>query len=178
MKRILLGRILRAHGIKGELVLATYTGAPAAIGDYGPLSDESGNRTYVITIVRVTPKGVIARVTGVPDRTAAEQLKGIDLYVDRARLPDPEDGAYYHEDLVGLAAVATDGAVIGEIVSVQNFGAGNLVEIRLAGAKRTELVPFTDAFVPEVDIAAGRAVVVMPVATADDDTDHDADRPD
>lgn len=168
MKRILLGRILRAHGIRGELLLATYTGAPEAIGDYGPLSDEAGTRTYDITVVRITPKGVIARVKGVPDRTAAEKLKGIDLYVDRARLPEPDDGEYYHEDLVGLAAVSPDGAVIGEIVSVQNFGAGDLLEIRLANSKRTELVPFTNAFVPEVDIAASRAVVVMPVDAKDD----------
>ena len=168
MKRILLGRILRAHGIRGELLLATYTAAPEAIGDYGPLSDEAGTRTYDITVVCETPKGVIARVKGVPDRTAAEQLKGIDLYVDRARLPDPEDGAYYHEDLIGLEAVSPGGQPIGEIVSVQNFGAGDLVEIRLAGSKRTELVPFTDAFVPQVDIAARRAVVVMPVDAKDE----------
>ncbi len=87
----------------------------------------------------------MARLAGVSDRTAAEALKGVDLYVDRDRLPPAAEGEFYHADLIGMAAVDPAGQRIGEIVAVQNFGAGDLLEIRLAGARQTELIPFTDA---------------------------------
>ncbi len=160
--RILLGRIAGAHGIRGEVLIKTYTEAPENIGAYGPLADESGARSFKIKVVRVTPKGVIARIAGVADRNGAEALKGVELHVDRDRLPAESEGEYYHADLIGLAAVDAQGAAVGTIVAVQNFGAGDLIEIRLAGSAKTELVPFTDSFVPEVDLKAGRAVVLMP----------------
>ena len=79
------------------------------------------------------------------------------------------EGEFYHADLIGLSAVDPQGKRIGEIVAVQNYGAGDLLEIRLAGSGKTELVPFTEATVPEVDIAAGRVVVAMPAATGDEE---------
>jgi 16S rRNA processing protein RimM len=162
--RILLGRIAGAHGIRGEVLIRTFTAAPESIGAYGPLSDEKGTRTFEITNARATPKGVVARIKRVTDRSAAEALKGIELYVARERLPAAAEGEFYHTDLIGLAAVDSAGKPIGEIVGVHNFGAGDLVEIRLAGSSKTELVPFTDDTVPEVDIAARRVVVVLPKA--------------
>jgi 16S rRNA processing protein RimM len=161
-QRILLGRIAGAHGVRGEVLIKTFTAAPNNIGAYGPLSDESGARTFTIQSARATTKGVVARVQGVTDRNGAEALKGVELYVERDRLPAAAEDEFYHADLIGLAAVAPDGTPIGEIVAVQNFGGGDLIEIRLAGSGRTELVPFTDAVVPEVDLAARRVVVAMP----------------
>jgi 16S rRNA processing protein RimM len=166
--RVLLGRIAGAHGIRGEVLIHTYTEAPESIGAYGALYDASGSRQLKIKVVRVTPKGVIARVAGVADRNAAEALKGIELYVERAQLPAAAEGEYYHADLVGLTAVDGEARTIGRIVSVQNFGAGDLLEIRLTGSSKTELVPFRDAFVPEVDLVARRAVVLLPSAGPDD----------
>ena len=162
--RILLGRIAGAHGIRGEVLIKTFTEAPENVGAYGPLSDESGTRIFKLKSVRATPKGVVARLQGVDDRNGAEALKGIALYIERDRLPAAAEGEFYHADLIGLAAVDGDGKPIGEIVAVQNYGAGDLLEIRLAGSSKTELVPFTDAAAPEVDIAARRVVVVMPGA--------------
>ena len=144
--RILLGRIAGAHGIRGEVVIHAYTASPEDIGAYGQLTDASGARSFQIEIVRVTPKGV-------------------ELYVDRDRLPAAAEGEFYHADLIGLAAVDPAGQAIGEIVGVQNYGAGDLLEIRLAGSAKTELVPFTDACVPEVDVRAKRAVIVLPRAS-------------
>jgi len=160
--QILLGRIAGAHGIRGEVIIHAFTEPPENIAAYGPLIDEAGARTFEIAIVHVTAKGVVARLAGVGDRTAAEALRGVDLYVDRDRLPAAAEGEYYHADLIGMAAFDPAGQHIGEIVAVQNFGAGDLLEIRLAGRGRTELIPFTEAAVPEVDVAAKRVVVVLP----------------
>jgi 16S rRNA processing protein RimM len=109
---------------------------------------------------------VIARVVGVADRNAAEALKGIELYVDRARLPAAAEGEYYHADLIGLTAVDADARTIGSIVAVQNFGAGDLLEIRLTGSSKTSSSPSATPFVPEVDLAARRAVVLLSVIRA------------
>jgi 16S rRNA processing protein RimM len=166
--RILLGHIAGAHGIRGEVLIKTYTEAPENVGAYGPLSDESGVRTFNLKSARAAPKGVVARLQGVDDRNAAEALKGIALYIERDRLPAAADGEFYHADLIGLAAVDSDGKPLGEIVAVQNYGAGDLLEIRLEGSSKTELVPFTDATVPEVDIAARRVVVILPSEAHDE----------
>lgn len=160
--RILLGRIAGAHGIRGEVLIKTFTAAPENIGAYGPLSDETGTRTFKLKSARATPKGVVARLQGVDDRNGAEALRGIALYIERDRLPEAAEDEFYHADLVGLTAVDGDGKPVGEIVAVQNYGAGDLLEIRLAGSSKTELVPFTDAAVPQVDVAARRVVVLMP----------------
>lgn len=161
-KRVLLGQIANAHGLRGEVLVRSYTAAPENIAAYGPLSDSSGQRTLTLKVVRVTPKGVIARVAGVTDRNSAEALKGIELFATREALGEAGEGEYFYSDLIGLAAVSPDGKRVGTIKTVDNFGAGDLLEIALAGSSKTEYVPFKDAFVPAVDIAAGKVVVVMP----------------
>jgi len=169
-RRILLGRIAAPHGIRGDVVIESYTSEPQAIATYGPLESEDGTRRIEIRVVRVTPKGVIAHVAGVDDRTSAESLKGLSLYVERERLPAAAEGEYYRADLIGLAAEDRDGRKVGSVVAVENYGAGDILELRLEGRAKTELIPFSDAFVPVVDIAGGRVVVVLPeVDAADDD---------
>lgn len=161
--RVLLGRINGPHGIRGDVVVHSYTEAPAAIADYGELTDKAGGRPLRLKVRRVTPKGVIASVAGIADRTAAETLKGAELWVGRHQLPEPEPGEFYYEDLVGLQAVDLKGAQFGEVAGVVNYGAGDLLEILLAGSRKTELVPFGEAYVPEIDIAGGRVVVAWPL---------------
>jgi len=165
--RVLLGRIADAYGVHGEVLIHAYTSPPENIAAYGPLTDERGTAAFAIQSARVAAKGVVARLQGVRDRSAAEALKGVNLYVLRDRLPPAADGEFYHADLIGLAAVNAQGVRIGEVVAVQNYGAGDLLEVRLAGWDKTELVPFSDAFVPEVDLAAKRAVIVLPGVEAD-----------
>lgn len=164
MARILLGEIVGVHGIKGDLIVRSYTEAPDAIGDYGPLSDEAGERTFDVSVVRSGPQGVVARIAGVLDRTAAEALRGTKLYVDRAQLPAAEDNQYYHADLIGLAAVDPDGHAFGRIVAVHNYGAGDFVEVATNAGDRL-LVPFTDACIPVIDLGEGRATVIAPAET-------------
>jgi len=176
-QRILLGRIAGAHGIRGDIVIDSYTGEAGDIAAYGPLETEDGRRHLDVSVVRVTPKGVIARVAGVSDRTAAEALKGTALYASRERLPPAAEGEYYHADLVGLRAEDGAGRRVGTVVAVQNYGAGDLLEVRLEGQRITELIPFVDDFVPIVDIAGGRVVVVLPEDDGDSDghSDEEAD---
>jgi 16S rRNA processing protein RimM len=161
-KLILLGHIAGAHGIRGEVLVKTYTGAPDDIASYGPLTDATGAKSYTLKVVRLTPKGVIARVTGVADRNGAEALKGTALHVDRAAMGDSDPGEYFYSDLIGLAAVAPDGTAIGTVKSVNNFGAGDLLEIAFTATGKTEFIAFTDANVPEVDMANSRITVVIP----------------
>ena len=171
--RILLGEIASAHGIRGELLVRSFTSAPEDIAAYGPLEDEAGQRAVSLKVVRVTPKGVIARIDGVDDRTGAEKLKGLKLYVERSKLPDAGEDEYYHADLIGLKAQAPDGSAIGDIVAVLNFGAGDLLELRLTGQSQTDLVPLTKACVPTVDIKRGVATVILPQLSEGEAADED-----
>ncbi len=93
------------------------------------------------------------------DRSAAERLRNLDLYVPRGRLPAPQPDEFYHADLIGLAVEDGRGKPIGSVVAVHNFGAGDLLEIALAEGRETVMLPFTAAAVPQVDIAAGRIVL-------------------
>ena len=174
-QRVLLGRIVTVHGIRGDVVIDSYTGAPADIAAYGPLQSADGANEFKLKVVRVTPKGVIAHIAGVDDRNAAEALRGTDLYAPRASLPSADEGEYYYADLEGLRADNEVGEALGTVIAVQNYGAGDLLEVKLAGERGTELIPFTDAYVPIVDVPAGRVVVIMPISTEDDDEDGEPD---
>lgn len=159
---VLLGHIVGAHGIRGAVLVKSYTAEPEAIADYGALEDEAGAVRYTLSVEGATAKGLICRVAGVADRTQAEALKGTGLYVPRDRLPPAEDGSYYHADLVGLSAVGEDGAALGTVAAVANYGAGDILEVRAAGEKRTALYPMTEAVVRRVDLDAGLIVLVPP----------------
>jgi len=176
-RRVLLGEITGAHGIKGDVVIRTYTTVPAAIAEYGPLEDATGQRQIRIRVRRVTEKGIVAGVDGIGDRNSAEALKGTQLYVARKALPETAEQEFYHADLVGLEARDAAGTPIGRVIGVVNYGAGDLIEISRHGQKETELVPFSTAFVPEIDIAAGRLVVLMP-QEADEDEKESPDKTD
>lgn len=162
---VLLGHISGAHGIKGEVVIKSYAEVPENVSAYGTLSDEAGERVFVIQSLRSSKKGLIARIEGVVDRDDAEALAGTKLYVARRALPDLADaGEYYVSDLIGLVAVDQDGRVVGHVVAVQNYGAGDLIEIGLDGTRETELLPFEERYVPIVDIPGGRVVIKMPAS--------------
>ena len=171
--RVLLAEIAGAHGIRGAVLIKTYMADPQSIAAYGALEDEAGRRKFEIRIERVAAKGVIGHIAGVSDRSQAEKLKGVKLYVAREQLPETRAGEFYYADLIGLAAVDGAGAVIGEVVTVANYGASDVLEIRLAGSKKTELLPFTEAFVSEVDLSARRIVVSMPVESRDVESPDD-----
>lgn len=156
VKRVLVGEIGRPHGVRGLVRLRAFTEDPAAIAAYSPLTDESGTRRFAITL----KGGDIAAVEGVADRDAAQRLTGTKLYVERDRLPPPEDEEFYLTDLIGLAAVTEDGESLGTVRAVEDHGAGPFLIVD--GQGREHLLPFTKAVVPVVDIAGGRVTVVPP----------------
>jgi 16S rRNA processing protein RimM len=171
---ILLGEIGAAHGVRGEVSIRTFTGEPADIAAYGPLSDGSGARTFTIVGLRVTSKVVIARLKGIDDRTAAEKLRNTKLYVKRSRLPELEPGTFYHEDLAGMTAIDEAGTVLGTVAGVVNYGAGDLIEVARPGERDTLLVPFTNQAVPFVDLTAGVVTIIATdLAEADGETDSE-----
>ena len=171
---ILLGQIGAAHGIKGQVRIATHTQDPQAIGSYGPLDTDRPGLTVTLTGVRLQKNVVIAHIKGISDRTAAEQLNGVRLYVDRGRLPDTEDeDDFYHADLIGLDARLDSGVSIGKVSAVPNFGAGDLIEVRDDTSGDTYLYPFTRAVVPHIDIAGGFLTIVVPLDAPEGEEEPD-----
>ena len=160
--RICLGQIGAAHGVRGEVRLYSFTADPEAIAGYGPLETEDG-RVVRIESLRRAKDHFVAQLAGVSDRGAAEQLTNVKLYVLRERLPAPDQpDEFYHADLIGLTAVDRAGEKLGTVVALHNFGAGDLIEVRPTDGHVTQLLPFDEATVPVVDLAAGRLVVVAP----------------
>ena len=154
---ILLGVIGRAHGVRGLVRVTSHTANPTALAGYGPLSDSSG-RCFTLRWMADGIAEVAEIINGEPvkiaDRTAAERLTNTKLFIERERLPPPEPDEWYLADLIGLAATSTDGAPLGVVSAVHDYGAGVSLEVDRANAGSL-LIPFTVACVPEVNIAAG-----------------------
>ena len=161
-ERICVAQIGGAHGIRGEVKLKSFTADPLAVKDYGLLESEDGAASFAIEALRPAKGYLVARLRGVRDRNAAEQLTNLRLFVPRERLPPPAADEFYHADLIGLAAVTAAGVEVGTVVAVHNFGAGDILELRPPAGGTTIMLPFTDAFVPRIDIAGGRIVVGPP----------------
>ncbi len=179
---VCLGAFAGAFGVRGEVRIKPFTDDPLAIGGYGPVRTKEG-RSLVLKSVRPGKNGfVTAALEGVADRDEADALKGQTFHVPRSVLPEPdEEDAFYHADLIGLDAVLVDASnrppggtsaggtsdgvpdgAWGQVTAVPDYGAGDLLEIRLTETGRLVLVPFTKAVVPVVDIKAGRVLVNPP----------------
>jgi 16S rRNA processing protein RimM len=162
-RRVCVGEIVGAHGVRGLVRLRSFTEDPTAVVAYGPLTDEAGRRRFAVQLQSPGKGTWIARVEGVSERNAAEALRGTRLYVERAALPTTDEDEFYHADLIGLRAERADGELLGSVIAVHDFGGGTLLELRLV-CGRTAAVPFTQAVVPVVDVAAGRVVMDPPAA--------------
>jgi 16S rRNA processing protein RimM len=168
-ERIRVARIGAAHGVRGEVKLWPFTQDPMAVASYGTLESEDGARHFVIEALRPAKDFLVARIAGISDRDAAEALRNLDLFVPRERLPAIEEAdTFYHADLVGLAAVSADGATLGTVTAVHNFGAGDIIEIQPAAGGAPLMLSFTEAAVPKVDLKT-KQIVVVPPATSEAD---------
>jgi 16S rRNA processing protein RimM len=148
--------------------LWTFTEDPLAVRDYGPLTTRDGARQFEVAQVREAKDHLVATFKGVATREDAERLNGIELYIAREKLPDTDDGEYYHADLIGLAAVNTADEPLGRVAAIHNFGAGDIIEIAPPHGP-TLLLPFTNAVVPTVDLEGGRVVIELPGEIEGDD---------
>ncbi len=160
--RVLLGVVAAPHGVRGLVRIKSFTEDPMALASYGPLSDETGSKAYRVETLSAARGAVLARIEGVADRTAAEALRGLRLYVERKRLPATGERQWYEADLVGLAAVGRDGRDWGKVVAFHDFGAGLTMEVSGGPSSDSVVLPFTDEAVPEIDIEGGKVVVDPP----------------
>jgi 16S rRNA processing protein RimM len=165
-RHVCIGAIAGAHGVNGVVRVKPFTEQPEDVAAYAPVTDESGSRTFALRYIGPAKGAVLVRIEGVGDRDAAEALKGVRLYVPRSSLPAPAEEEFYHADLIGLAVVDAEGSEIGRVRSVEDYGAGDLLEVELTSG-RLVMLPFTRAVVPEIDLAAGRLVVVPPAGLLD-----------
>ncbi|MEM1317862.1 MAG: ribosome maturation factor RimM [Pseudomonadota bacterium] len=157
---VLLARIGKPHGIKGDVRVHTFTDEPEGFADYGALRSVDGQR---FKVKRLLPHNgaLVAKFEGVNTRAEAEAVVGTELFIERHRLPAVEDeDEFYVSDLIGLTAVNVDGATIGTIKDAPDFGAGTVLDITTGNGSL--MVDFTRANVPDVDLEAGRVTVIVP----------------
>jgi 16S rRNA processing protein RimM len=175
--RVCLGVIVGAKGLRGEVRIKSFTEDPHGVGAYGPVATDDG-RTFKVTVVGAAQGVVIAKLAGVADRTAAEGLKGAQLYVERSALPAPKDGAFYHADLIGAEVRLTSGDVLGKVSALHNFGGGDMMEV--GEGRGSVLIPLTSNVIAALDVQAGQ-VVVHPIpgllgGESDESGEGEADR--
>ncbi len=152
---VCVAQFVGAHGVQGLAKVRSFTDDPAALAEYGPLTDDTG-RAYTLEIVGEAKGNLLCVVDGIDDRDAAQALNGVKLYIPRAALPALEDeDSFYHADLIGCSLVLPDGAIFGTVRAVHDFGAGDTLEVQQRGGGSV-FVPFTKATIPVVDIAARR----------------------
>jgi 16S rRNA processing protein RimM len=167
---ILMGVLGAPQGVRGDIRVKSLTGEPGAIGSYGPLTDKGGARAFEFQSLRpLKDDMLVARLAGVSTREAAETLKNVELFARRDQLPPPSEDEFYYDDLVGLEAVDAAGSPLGRVVSLMNYGAGDVLEIAPAQGGETLLLPFTKRVAPRIDFDAGRIVIEPPREAEDED---------
>lgn len=174
--RVCVAAVAAAHGVRGLLRLKPFTEIPEDCVAYGPLSNADGSRIFRFEKLGMHKGQVLVRLEGVADRTAAEAMRGVRLYVPRDALPAMEDeDEFYHADLIGLAAVLADGTEIGKVRAVFDFGAGDSLELSHTATGKPLLVPFTREVVPVIDVAGGKVVVDPPPGLLGDNGENGDD---
>lgn len=168
-KDVLLAAIMGAQGLKGEVKAKLFTATPDALPRYGTLHARDGRR-FTITAFRPTKTGeAVIAFAQVRDRSAAEALKGTELFVARDALPDTDEDEFYHADLIGLEARDSEGRIIGKVTALHNFGASDVIELARDDGDSVHLA-FTRETVPVIKIAEGYIVVAVP--EDDEGNDH------
>jgi 16S rRNA processing protein RimM len=158
---VLLAVVIGAQGLKGEVRVKAFTQTPDAIAHYRSLHDRHGRR-FTVTGARATRAGeAVLSIAELADRSAAESLRGVELYVERAALLPTAKDEYYHADLIGLRAEDREGRALGTVQAIHNYGAGDVIEIARADGDSV-LLPFTRETVPMIEIDKSRIIVAVP----------------
>ena len=156
---VVVGVILGAHGVRGDVRVKSFTGEPEDLFDYGPFLDEQGNELLEPVALRLGKEHFIVSPAKPLQKETWDRMKGTKLCIPRSRLPETEEDEFYVEDLVGLDVFSGGTAPIGRIKAVLNHGAGDLIEVSVPDAAATVLIPFTREDVPVVDMTLRRIVV-------------------
>ena len=157
---VLLGVVIGAQGLKGEVKVKAFTETPQKLAAYGPLHTKDG-KSFRVKSVRENKDAAVVALEGVDDRDAAEMLKGAELFIPRSALPQTDAGEFYHADLVGLRAEDTEGRAMGTVRALHNFGAGDVIELVRDDGDEVFL-PFTREVAQEIDMDGGRIVIAAP----------------
>jgi 16S rRNA processing protein RimM len=165
-KLILVGRVAGAFGVKGEVRVTAYTARPDALLAYRDLLRQDGSPGLTLLSGRTQKGDLVARAREIATKEEADALRGLLLHVPREALPEPDEDEYYLTDLIGMACVTPDGEALGKVKAVQDFGAGDILEID-PGRGQTWYLPFTRECVPDVNIAGGTVTVVRPAEVSD-----------
>jgi 16S rRNA processing protein RimM len=158
--RVKIARIVGVHGVRGLLKLRLFLDDPDLFTEFSGLVDSAG-KPVSLRLKNAHKGNFLAEMDGISDRTAAEALRGMDIFASRAELPEAGENEFYFDDLVGLAAVTPEGSPLGRIAAIEDYGAGPVVSLRLTAGGEA-LLPFSEACFPEIDIKAGRCTVVLP----------------
>lgn len=158
---VCIGQIVNVHGIKGGVKIKPALNNPMTICDLGPLTDSKGQRLFDLTSCHMNRDCVVVTLKGIDNRSAADALKGVELYVSRDVLPAASDDEFYYCDLVGMS-VFENGILFGTVQSVENYGAGDILQIKTVSGKAIDFA-FTEATFPHVDIAEGKIEIVRPI---------------
>jgi 16S rRNA processing protein RimM len=164
---VLVGQVAGAFGVRGEVRVTAFTQDPASLLDYGPLLDEAGKPALTLVSGRPDKNVLVGRAKEIATREEAQAMRGLRLYIPRDRLPAPDEDEFYLADLIGLAVLSPTDEALGRVKSVQNFGAGDLLEIEPPGGAATWWAPFTKAVVPQVRLTEGVVVVDRPAEIED-----------
>jgi 16S rRNA processing protein RimM len=159
--RVCVGVIVGAHGVRGAVRVKSFTAAPTDVAAYGALTDAAGNRRFALKPLGEARGAVLAAVEGIGDRDAAEALRGVRLYAERGAFPALKANEFYYADLVGLAAETRDGTALGRVRAVDNYGAGDVIELELRAGGSAAL-PFNRQTIVAVELAERRIVVDPP----------------
>ena len=167
--RICLGAIVGVHGVRGEVKVKSFTEVPEDIDQYGLVENKEGSRKFEIKVVGHSKDLLRVKIKGLDDRNEALALKGTGFYVSKDVLPALEEEEFYHADLIGLKVQDETSEVLGEVVGVYNFGAGDMLEIKLSENGKSEMLPFTKEYVPTINIKDGYIIVRSLINFAEED---------
>ncbi len=164
---ICIGAVAGAFGVRGEVRVKSFTETPDDIFDYAPFLDEAGAVVLSVVSWRPIKDGFAVFCDEAASREDAEAMKSVRLHAARARLPAPDEEEFYHADLIGMAVKRLDGRDLGLVRAVQNYGAGDLLEVHeTPGAKGSWFLPFTKAAAPHVDLAKREVIADPPEGVA------------
>lgn len=176
--RICLGAVAGVHGIKGEVKVKSFTEVDSNLDKYGPVENEAGDCQFELKVLGHSKELLRVKIKGVDDRTAAEHLIGTAFYINRDLLPAlAEDDEYYEVDLIGLRVKsAKSDEQLGTIAGLYNFGAGEILEIKVQATGKLEMIPFNKEYVPEVNVKEGYIIVESVLLNfMEDEEDEDGD---